>query len=407
MPIELLLPLEVWDGEVVVDYLAVADHPWLRALVETFDACVGRRVRELSERLREPLPVPAPYPKRQAATMVLRRLYQGKTRSPLPPPRARAALFGEAGAGPEREREEVVRAAAAGAGTSPGALWESLFADIPSEREVVAPVETPQPPDLALRTNLAVVQHLIHKSVKVTIRAEGNVRALVRLAKLRGLICTAAADETGSPPARAAGTLLDLSGPLSLFRRTLLYGHALADLVPPLAWCPRFHLEAFCIVRGESVRFALASGAPIFPGREPRQFDSALEERFARDFAHAAPDWELVREPEAFRAGGMLVFPDFLVRHRRDSSRRFILEIVGFWTAEYLTKKFAALRAASIHNLILCIDDDRNCAAADLPLVGSVVRYHRRLDPAAVLRAIEEMEAARPPDPLTPEAARP
>jgi len=129
----------------------------------------------------------------------------------------------------------------------------------------------------------------------------------------------------------------------------------------------------------------LATGVPIFPSREPRRFDSALEERFARDFARAAPEWELVREPEAFRAGGMLVFPDFLVRHRKDPARRFLLEIVGFWTPEYLEKKLTALRAAAMRNLILCIDEERNCSAADLPLVANVVRFRRRVDPAPIL----------------------
>jgi uncharacterized protein len=391
---ELRLPLDVRNGEVVIGYLGADDQPWLRALIELFDAHVGKRVHELRARLTEPLATPAPWPKRRAASAVLWRLFQGVTRAPVKPPRARGALFAQGTHAGEQRREALGRAAAV-LGVTPEQLWRSLFADIPGEREIVPPAEIPSPSEVALRTNLAVVQELVRRSVLVHIRAEGNLRALVRLAKLRGLICRVTDDEPASVAPVAvevrrttAGTALELSGPLSLFRRTLLYGRALADLVPLLVWCPRFLLEASCVVRGEAARLALATGAPIFPGREPRRFDSAVEQHFARSFARAAPDWELVREPEAFRAGGTLVFPDFLLRHRKDSARRYLLEIVGFWTREYLDKKLAALRATSMRNLILCIDEDRNCSDAELPLVANVIRYRRRLDPAAVLAVI-------------------
>jgi hypothetical protein len=39
-------------------------------------------------------------------------------------------------------------------------------------------------------------------------------------------------------------------------------------------------------------------------------------------------------------------------------------------------------------NLVLCIDEERNVGPSDLPAAARVVRYRRRIDPAAVLRAI-------------------
>jgi predicted nuclease of restriction endonuclease-like RecB superfamily len=55
------------------------------------------------------------------------------------------------------------------------------------------------------------------------------------------------------------------------------------------------------------------------------------------------------------------------------------------WTREYLEKKFAALRKANVANLILCVDAERGCSEGDLPLGARVVRFKRRIDPAAVL----------------------
>src|SRR5262249_42097189 len=155
--------------------------------------------------------------------------------------------------------------------------------------------------------------------------------------------------------------------PYSLFRRTLLYGRAMAELIPILGWCQHFRLEATCVVRERDVVLRLASGDPIFPSEEPRYYDSKLEERFARDFRKVARDWDVVREPEPVRAESTLIFPDFALQHRYDPSRRWLLEIVGFWTPGYVEQKLARYRAAGLENLILCIDEQRGCAPGDLP----------------------------------------
>jgi len=131
-------------------------------------------------------------------------------------------------------------------------------------------------------------------------------------------------------------------------------------------------------------------GDPIFPSAEPRRFDSQVEERFARDFGRAAPGWTVVREPEPIRAGAHLVFPDFAIHPRHDPGDRWLVEIVGFWTAGYLAAKLDRLREARIANLVLCIDEDRNVGSHDLPTPSRVVRYRRRIDPSAVLRVLRD-----------------
>jgi len=235
-----------------------------------------------------------------------------------------------------------------------------------------------------LRTNLAVVQATLQRASTIELHVEGGVRPLVRLAKLRGLLCVAV------EPLR-----LQLSGPFSLFRHTRLYGRALAELVPHLVWCARFELRAACSLRGHVVDVLVESGAPIFPAAPPAPFDSKLEERFARDLARVAPDWDLVREPEAVRAGSALVFPDFLLRHRIHAGRRVLVELAGFWTPEYLATKLARLREVGLHvpPFIVCVDEERACALGKLPASLSVVPFRRRVDAAAVVRRAEELTA--------------
>ena len=118
-------------------------------------------------------------------------------------------------------------------------------------------------------------------------------------------------------------------------------------------------------------------------------YDSKLEEGFARAFRRIAPDWDVVREPEPVDAGTSLVFPDFALQHRLDRKRRWLLEIVGFWTPDYLARKLALYRTAGLSNLILCIDDARQCSEGDLPAGTPVLRFRRRVDARAVLRLID------------------
>lgn len=96
----------------------------------------------------------------------------------------------------------------------------------------------------------------------------------------------------------------------------------------------------------------------------------------------------MVREPEPVEAGRVLIFPDFGLVHRRDSRRRWLLEIAGFWTPDYLERKLAVYRAADLRNIILCIDEDRRAGDDVLPPAARIVRFRRRIDVQEVLRIV-------------------
>jgi hypothetical protein len=398
------LPLRVIDTQAFIDFLGPQDEPWLRVVLDELARFEGRRRRELAERLAEPLPCEAPLFKRRAATRVMLHLWRGERAAPIPPRTARACLFA-AGAATEQPVAQTVASVAGQLGITEQALGESLFADLPGERLVRAPVPAPTASELALRTNLAIAAAVLMRASTIRVEVEGAVRPLVRLAKLRGLLC-----HVTVPPAEGvqaslftgeALPVLEFSGPFSLFRHTLLYGRALGQLLPSLAWCHRFRLHAMCRLRGRLARVALATGDPIFPAAAPPTFDSRLEERFARDLGRLAPDWDLIREPEPIRAGPSLIFPDFLLRHRIHPERRVLIEIAGFWTPDYLRDKLARLRAARLPDFILCVDDERACVD-DPRLEGMhVVRFRRRVDARAVmdevLRLVEVRAAAGSP----------
>jgi predicted nuclease of restriction endonuclease-like RecB superfamily len=366
----------------VPHFLDARDHPWLRCLIEEYERFVGRPQRDLDARLRQPLPCVSPPEKLKLAIEALSRARRGRrTAAIVPPKRARALVFAEAArtlAAPEAALSTVAESL----GITRIALRDSLFADLPGERLVAAPARPISPTELACRTNLALVQRLLFRATRLRIDVEGNTRAVVRQAKWRGLICIV----TDRP--ERGGASLEISGPFALFRHTGLYGRALGELVPLLGWCSRFSLVADCVLDGRPRTLRVETGDPVFPGDPPRCYDSHLEERFAREFRRMAPDWDIVREPEPIPAGETLIFPDFALHRRSDPGQRWLLEIVGFWTPDYVARKVALYQKAPVANLVLCIDEARSCSSADLPMGTRVVRFRKRIDPADVLRAV-------------------
>ncbi len=76
------------------------------------------------------------------------------------------------------------------------------------------------------------------------------------------------------------------------------------------------------------------------------EFDSTLEENFFLKWGNEARDgWMLEREGDILFEGQKVFFPDFALRHR--GGQTVYLEIVGYWTPEYLRLKSDTLRGVS------------------------------------------------------------
>ena len=390
-----LLRYSLHGRALVPHFLGEHDHPWLRELIDDAEAMVGRRECDLEERLRTPPDdlADAPLGRRAMAVFVLLRLWRRARARKSRGPALRAALFsrtqgvagvgGVIGGGEEiASREEKLSTIARAFGLSTEELEEALFDDLPGQRRVEAMERAISPQELAGRTNLALAQSLLFRARRIRVRALDRTRAVVRQARLRGLLCVVRDDHC-----------IEISGPFAIFRHTLVYGRALGELLPLLAWCRRYALQADCVIGEREAELRLGAGDPIYAGEEPILYDSRLEERLARDLRRCAPDWTLLREPEAvsvtLRGEAKLIFPDFALEHRHDPARRWLVEVVGFWTPGYLADKLASYRAAGLARLLLCIDDRLACEDGDLPAGAHVLRFRSRIDPAALLAIVD------------------
>jgi predicted nuclease of restriction endonuclease-like RecB superfamily len=363
-------------------YLVERDHGWLRALIDEHLSYCGRRQREWRERLGEPFEPHAPQKKLRHVARVVERLGGDRVRARVPPPKIREAVFQAAAR--EANSAVALSEAATALGLVPEEAAECLFADLSGERRLAPLPPWVTPAALALETNQSMASSLLARSRQLVIAAEGGTRALVQYAKWHGLIANAR-----RLPSRD-GIELEVSGPLALFRHTGVYGRALAGILPRVAACETFSIRAMCRVGpgDRYARFTVTNLDPVGQNREIEEFAGRVDARFAEDFVALGSDWELSREPEPLAVGELLVFPDFELIHRADSRRRVQLEIIGYWTREYVERRQA-------ETLLICLNERLACGAEAATFESPrVLPFRKRIDAARVLEIVERIDAA-------------
>jgi predicted nuclease of restriction endonuclease-like RecB superfamily len=86
----------------------------------------------------------------------------------------------------------------------------------------------------------------------------------------------------------------------------------------------------------------------------PELFDSRVEEQLAKRWGDEARNgWRLVREGEILCCNQKVFVPDFVFRH--DDGRSVLMEIVGFWTPEYLEAKQRTLETFRPQKILLAV----------------------------------------------------
>jgi predicted nuclease of restriction endonuclease-like RecB superfamily len=112
-----------------------------------------------------------------------------------------------------------------------------------------------------------------------------------------------------------------------------------------------------------------------------------VEARFAGKFGAERDGWRLFREGEIVHEGQTAFVPDFVFRHADGTEA--LLEIVGFWTPEYLEKKRETVRRFGRHRILLAVVE--SSLRAKKPLPEGVISYKTALKPEAVVEALEKL----------------
>lgn len=256
-------------------------------------------------------------------------------------------------------------------------IEELMFCDL-KEEQLLCSVPEVSPEEIVKEYNLSLTQTLLFNALELSFTASDNYQEIFRRIKYLGLMY------------EIEGNEVRITGPASLFKKTRKYGTSFAKLLPPVIKAKEWHTKAKIELNRDRrvYDFELSSKEKdLFPvnDEEVVHFDSKVEENFYKDFLSFDLGWDIKREPAFIKAGNSVIIPDFGFYRK---GIECYLEIVGFWTPEYLENKLRKLKGKKI---IVAVNRDLSCKREDFD--GNVLFYSNRIDVmpiAKILKRIEE-----------------
>jgi hypothetical protein len=282
------------------------------------------------------------------------------------------------------KRQKILETVASEMALTTKKVEDYLFADL-DEELILEKFDPPEVPVLLKQYNLSLVQTLLFDSTELSFTASGNWQNLFFYVKKLGLIYEAFQDN---------GFWVKIDGPVSLFKLTRRYGISIAKLLPVIVANPEWTVNAkilwkytneICNFKIESRKHGLLFKKPNFPSVT---YDSSAEESFASQFQAVKSGWTLKREPEPVPAGNQVIIPDFSLER---AGVKIYLEIVGFWTEEYLLRKAEKLKQVE-KKMLLLVDEALACeklTSLEKRPQLSFIYYHGKIPLAPILRYLE------------------
>ena len=161
--------------------------------------------------------------------------------------------------------------------------------------------------------------------------------------------------------------LCTIDGPLSIFKLSTKYGTMISKLLPYIVISPDWLIHGWIIrntSNGQKLyelnlsrndisftknTFSKSIFNNVYDSIDPSHnnknynlYDSKTEKKFSEKFSQAKTKWNLIREPDPLiLTNGHVFIPDFLFTR---SDKKVYFEIVGFWTVDYLKRKFDKIK---------------------------------------------------------------
>jgi predicted nuclease of restriction endonuclease-like RecB superfamily len=391
-----LFSAKVLKGKVSPRYLALDDRSvaLAREMIGIFGQSLGKKRAFLTEKL-EQLEGGRDYKVVRGLAAILDRRCTYVVDSKLEPMSARTTVFEEASnrrVATLQERDQLLVELGTRMNVSAGELEESLFKDLEEEQILSSFDSAIEPKFLVKIYNLSLAQTALFKSVSMEFIASGNWKRIFRDIKRLGLMYSV--EKTS-----AAEYTVYLDGPLSLFKMTERYGTSLAKLLPSIVSGDSWSFKAELVDRHKNNRILHfeenSSTAPVFASffeESSPIFDSSVEEKFASSFNSLNTGWELRREPEPLIAGRHVMIPDFSFEKY---GIKLFMEIVGFWTKEYIDRKLSKLSSLSPDTVIIvAVNETLRCSESKLSAVKAslLLTYSKEVPLEPILSHLRMLE---------------
>lgn len=438
-----LLVTRISRGKIKPEYAAFNSENLELAelLIETFEQHVGKTYGDLLGELEGYEEMN--YRFIRGLSQLLGRRALIETDAVVDPSLAREAVFGASGgmALSPAEKKEAIQKAANRFSISVLELEKALWADL-EENQVLKSFLPLPPAELLKQYNISLTQTLLFRAVDLDIWIKEDFQKILWKILRLGLMYSI---EDADEPEKLEGVHLHLEGPASLFRLSERYGNSFAKLFPTLLKSKGWSLKAGILHKSfqgkrilefivddseeafkpsfEAIRYSevLSSGLQLEEAREEYKtqegyktgkitevekegeaefaeeeagaqeigaeeaaYDSALEQAFG---SLSLGSWKVKREPTILKAGKHAFVPDFSLQ--RDGMKVY-LEIVGFWTPEYLEKKIGKLKEVK-EPLILLIDRKLKCSEKDFP-AQEVIFFDKKIPANEVMKVLRKYE---------------
>jgi predicted nuclease of restriction endonuclease-like RecB superfamily len=241
--------------------------------------------------------------------------------------------------------EQTIEKARSAVSESLGMPWNQidarLFRDVIELQTLKSFDASIQPADLLSIYNVAQTQAALYRATRVRIDAFADFQTVLQHAKLAGLMHVITRIEGDRP-----GYRIDLDGPQSGLRETARYGVRFAAMLPKLLACRHWRLRAqIAGPTGQRFQLDLSPADRLRSLLESTaEFDSELEREIFETWNKSPVEgWTMERESELLHCGQTVLTPDFALRHR-STDQTIHVEVVGYWTPEYLEEKCRRLR---------------------------------------------------------------
>jgi predicted nuclease of restriction endonuclease-like RecB superfamily len=203
---------------------------------------------------------------------------------------------------------------------------------------------------LLSRYNVAQLQACLYRAESMTVTATDDFKTILRYAKLAHLLHDIVRVDTSK-------YRIVFSGPASILHETRRYGVNFAKFLPALLACKGWEMIASVQTPWNKPAKLILSDKDGFTSHlpSPDEFDSTIEESFAEKFGTTRNGWQLIREGEILHHQQKTFVPDFTFRHV--DGTEVLLEIVGFWTPEYLAHRRETLRQFREHKILIAVPE--------------------------------------------------
>ena len=319
------------------------------------------------------------------------------------------------------EKTKIMEIVASRLGLSIQDMAEEMWSDM-EDNMILSHIYKITPEQLIAWYNLSLMQTLLFNSTKLEFSVSGGSswKRVLRDVKRLGLMYNLQQQQQQKeheqtndinsitniadcevPQRNNATIACSIDGPLSVFKLTDRYGTAIAKLLPSIVSAETWSIRAWI------VRKTMSAGKKIYefemsnkespllldPYHDKEKnnnlqrqdfsnydtsstsgyFDSSVEEKFARKFEQSATGWKLIREPDPLIVSdGKALIPDFMIEKY---DKKIYLEIVGFWTKEYLENKIHKIKDVSTQynnkiDFFIAINNDHYTAASSIDYRG-------------------------------------